>query len=294
MARPRPGSEVCGYVQAHSQGAPGFAAQNAEEQERTGIQHNNMRLVFAVISGWSLQFWRSAEDYQVAQMRGRERTPGPLTWYDLRQAQDVTVDFQDVHSFEFPNRIRVMTLKGNLYFRVEMPEDVPEWVCAIRRLIEEAAWNHVKEKDTPLHREKRWPAAKGLAANLLSGSPIGERALAIAYHLYDVDFDSHWRLGEIMLFILELHAGMLNVAGRAEGRDRHTAVVSAEVRLPRGELFVRALLFRRRCCPVHGKSVRKDGFINNGYDAILEAFDSLPDGAPAHKQGDAGESCSLM
>eukprot|EP00929_Paragymnodinium_shiwhaense_P003724 TRINITY_DN10434_c0_g1_i1.p1 TRINITY_DN10434_c0_g1~~TRINITY_DN10434_c0_g1_i1.p1 ORF type:complete len:425 (-),score=88.62 TRINITY_DN10434_c0_g1_i1:116-1390(-) len=290
---PKPGSDVCGYVQAAVAGAGNYLAQNTEESQRIGHKHHDQRIVFAAISGWTLAFWQSYEDFEAARHHG-PKGPAPIHWWDLRQVQDLTVDFEDINAVECPHRLRLLMLKGNLYFRVEAPEDVPVWVAAIRKVVEEAGWVYVKERDTPLHQQKRWPAAVGLARAVSSGAPIGERALAIAYHLYDIDFNTELRLGEIMLLILELHAAILTCEERAEGGDRLTAVVSAESRFHRGELFLRALHFRRRCCPAQAVAIKKDGFINNGHAAILEAFDLLPDGNPGHHPGDGGEACAVM
>eukprot|EP00929_Paragymnodinium_shiwhaense_P003725 TRINITY_DN10434_c0_g1_i2.p1 TRINITY_DN10434_c0_g1~~TRINITY_DN10434_c0_g1_i2.p1 ORF type:complete len:378 (-),score=61.69 TRINITY_DN10434_c0_g1_i2:116-1249(-) len=279
--------------QAAVAGAGNYLAQNTEESQRIGHKHHDQRIVFAAISGWTLAFWQSYEDFEAARHHG-PKGPAPIHWWDLRQVQDLTVDFEDINAVECPHRLRLLMLKGNLYFRVEAPEDVPVWVAAIRKVVEEAGWVYVKERDTPLHQQKRWPAAVGLARAVSSGAPIGERALAIAYHLYDIDFNTELRLGEIMLLILELHAAILTCEERAEGGDRLTAVVSAESRFHRGELFLRALHFRRRCCPAQAVAIKKDGFINNGHAAILEAFDLLPDGNPGHHPGDGGEACAVM
>mmetsp|Transcript_20706 Transcript_20706/g.57832 ORF Transcript_20706/g.57832 Transcript_20706/m.57832 type:complete len:382 (+) Transcript_20706:119-1264(+) len=289
LAPPGHSSDVCGYVQA-AFADEANAATNKEELDRFCIGHNEARLVYACISGWVLMFWRSGEDFE-AGIRGARGSPRPLMWWDLREAWDVDVDFLDFRTEVCPHRIRIMMKKGNLYFRVEQPEDVPVWYLAIRRLVQDYAWHRVQVRDTELHQIKRWPAAKGLGNCLLTGSPIGERALAIAFHCYDIDYDCELRVGEIMVFLQELLAAMIADEGRAEGSDRNTAVMSAESRLPADELYDRAVRFQRTCCGGAMGFVKKDDFINQGYVAMLEAMDL---GGPADAGDGGGASCVVM
>lgn len=285
--QPRQGSDVCGYIQAAASDAD--LAANNEEKERMGVTHNEMRLVYGSISGWTLLLWQTQQDFQEG-LHGEKRAPRPIAWFDLREAYDVNVDFGDYVTEICPHRVRVMMPKGHLFFRVEHPEDVPVWFSAIRSLIMDSTVAFSKTRDSKHLQSKRWPAAKGLARELLSGRPIGERALAIAFHCYDIDYDSSLRLGEIMILIQELLAAMLADVGRAEGGDRDTAVMSASARIPEEELFERAMRFRRRCGHTAGGRVKKDAFIINGHEAMLEAMDL----APGVHGGGGESSCSVM
>eukprot|EP00439_Symbiodinium_sp_Y106_P014821 s3029_g2.t1 len=49
-------------------------------------------------------------------------------------------------------------------------------------------------------------------------------AMAILFHCYDTDMDCVLRLGEAMLLLLELYAGLLHVGGTAEGATMDLAV----------------------------------------------------------------------
>lgn len=290
-------TDVRGYIQAAVHDEDHFAA-NAREIAENGIAHNKLRLVFAEISGWVMNFWRTEEEFHVGRedlmqghpygLRGR---PRPMAVWNLKAAYDVDIDFLDFNTEICPHRIRVLTDKGNIFFRVDNPEDVPLWYMAIKKIIQDANWYYVQSRDRELHKDKRWPAAVGLASCLINGSPIGERALSIAFQCYDIDYDCTMRAGEVMVLIQELIAALLTAEGRAEGAERSTAVLSALSRLPGGvdELFDRAQRFVRRCTTVACGRIQREDFILHGQEAMLEALDLLPEEQKA-KQG----ACSVM
>jgi len=269
---PRHPADVCGYVQAAITDEHDHSAKNKAEYHRLGFQHNEVRLVFQSISGWVLMVWRSQEEFEEG-IHGDRRAPRPIAWFDLREAVDLEVTIGDYFQDLCPHLIRILMKSGNYYFRVELPEDVPVWYMAIKRLIQDACIDDVRLRDTETHKMKRWPAACGIAKAILGGWPIGERALAIAFHCYDIDYDCALKTGELMVLIQELLAAMLHDEGRAEGQDRATAVMSAASRVSEDDLYERAIRFRRRCDNHCEGKVRKDNFIIYGHSAILEALD---------------------
>eukprot|EP00928_Gymnodinium_smaydae_P081092 TRINITY_DN6466_c0_g1_i1.p1 TRINITY_DN6466_c0_g1~~TRINITY_DN6466_c0_g1_i1.p1 ORF type:complete len:382 (-),score=68.31 TRINITY_DN6466_c0_g1_i1:63-1208(-) len=285
---PAPGNDVCGYVQACSQMEP----DTRYDLEVLHVGLNELRLVYAAINGWCLQFWRSQDEFQ-AGMSGLRNAPRPFAWWDLRNAFDVDVDFLDWSAEVCPHRMRVLMKQGLLYFRIEHPEDVPLWYRAIKRLIQEATINNVRLRDRGLHQQKRWPAAVGLATAMLNSSPIGERALAITFHCYDIDYDCQLGAGEVMVLIQELVAGIIHAEQRSEGQDRDSAVISAASRVSEDELFERAQRFLRRCSDVATGSIRKDAFIRRGHAAMLEALD-LPCAEEFEQDAGYTDACSLM
>eukprot|EP00420_Gonyaulax_spinifera_P020390 CAMPEP_0197902766 /NCGR_PEP_ID=MMETSP1439-20131203/54250_1 /TAXON_ID=66791 /ORGANISM="Gonyaulax spinifera, Strain CCMP409" /LENGTH=424 /DNA_ID=CAMNT_0043523821 /DNA_START=21 /DNA_END=1296 /DNA_ORIENTATION=+ len=295
MMQPNHSCDICGWV---------FATVDASDTEghaKEDILHlrlDEFRAVFQCISGWTLMIWRSQDDFEDG-IYGARRAPRPLAWWDLRKAWDVHVEVGDAQADLVPNRITVMTSTGNLYFCVELTENVPVWFFAIRTLIKENYVHQVAMKDSVPHQRKRWPAACGLARALVSGQPIGDRALAIAFHLYDIDYDSVLQAGELMVLVKELFAGLLSVEGRAEGQDRATGIISVEHRVPEDDLFERATRFRRRCDATGDGRVRKDDFLRCGHIAMLEALD-LPgsmavatSGPPTASSDPAAEAFSL-
>lgn len=292
VARPHMNCDICGWVQATVEDQPNYAANNADMVEKMGIKHDNLRMCFQSISGWVLMLWRNQADFEVS-MAGEPRAPRPIAWWDLRQAWDVQVELFDFNKDICPHRICVMMNRGCLYFRVELPEDVPIWFSNIKRLIQESSLHQVRSRDSDTHQRKRWPAACGLGQALASGWPIGERALAIAFHCYDLDYDGGLRNGEIMLLITELVAGMIHADGRAEGEDRETAMQSAQSRIDEDDLFDRALRFRRRCQVGYTGAVKKDDFILYGHQAMLEALD-MGSGEGFESAGSHREACTLM
>ncbi|CAE7273637.1 unnamed protein product, partial [Symbiodinium microadriaticum] len=126
----------------------------------------------------------------------------------------------ELKHFNFPWRTfahaQILMHGGNLGFAVEGEEDVPVWYNAVRSVIRDCAWHQATRSETPESRRKRWAAAKGVASALLDGRPLGSRAMAILFHCYDTDMDCVLRLGEAMLLLLELYAGLLHVGGTAE------------------------------------------------------------------------------
>merc|ERR1719171_2199525 len=100
-----------------------------------------------------------------------------------------------------PHRIAVLTSEGVVYFRVPYEEDVHIWWNGIRGLIRDYNYNFIKSRDTKHHKDKRWPCAIGLAECLMRGLPIGERAMASAFHCYDIDYNCLLGVGEIMIMI---------------------------------------------------------------------------------------------
>merc|ERR1719253_351717 len=144
--------------------------------------------MFACISGWVMMLWKSQQDFEEG-IHGGRRAPRCSAWYDLRRAFDVHMEVGDPAQQIMANRITVMTYSGNFYFCVELPEDRQVWYEALRRVIQDASLDRARAKDTELHKRKRWVAACGIAGALARGSSIGERAMAILFHAYDMDYD---------------------------------------------------------------------------------------------------------
>eukprot|EP00443_Scrippsiella_acuminata_P119642 CAMPEP_0115588210 /NCGR_PEP_ID=MMETSP0272-20121206/8598_1 /TAXON_ID=71861 /ORGANISM="Scrippsiella trochoidea, Strain CCMP3099" /LENGTH=391 /DNA_ID=CAMNT_0003023301 /DNA_START=28 /DNA_END=1200 /DNA_ORIENTATION=- len=267
---PRQSVDIAGWVVAAA------TEEEAEEQHRKHLEHmhlhhNAFRLAFQCISGWALMLWRSEEDFTEG-IHGGRRAPRAMAWLDMRKAFDVHVEVGDRSFHLAAHRFTIMMHTGNYYFCVELPEDVPVWLNAIRRLIQDASWQSICAKDTEAHQRKRWIAACGVADTLfVHNAPIGERAMAILFHAYDIDFDCYLRVGEIMVLIQELIAALIHDEGHAEGRERGTAIASAASRVSEDELFDRAMVFRRQCCPYHDGKVRKDEFVRLGPAALSQA-----------------------
>lgn len=274
IAQPSHHSDICGWVMASAH-LDDHANANAMDSEIMHLRHNDFRLVFQCISGWCLMIWRSQEDFEEG-IYGARRAPRALAWWDLRKAWDVQVDVGDPEADAMPYRVVIMTSQGNLYFLVELPDTVPVWYHSIRSLIKENALHDIQARDSIEHQRKRWPAACGLGRAMLGGQGVGERGLAIAFHAFDIDLNCFLQVGEIMLLIRELSAGILAAEGRAEGQDRETALYCARTRMPEDELFERAMRFRRRCDTVGDGKIRKEDFVRSGLGAMLEAVD-VPD-----------------
>lgn len=271
LGSPGHANDICGWVMAAEHG-DGTDNDNLDA-EYMDLQLDSFRRVYQCISGWILMMWRSEEDYKEG-IFGARRAPRPLGWWDLRQAWDVRLDVREA-SWEDESgasKVTVMTSKGNMFFCVEFQEDLPVWYFGIRGLIKDNYLHATQVRDTPLQQRKRWPAAVGLAEALATGSPICERALCIAFHLYDLDCDLFLQAGELMLLIQEIAAGMLACEGRAEGQDRTTALNSVHSRLSEDDLFEKAILLRRRLDSVGDGRVRKEDFARTGPSAILEAL----------------------
>mmetsp|Transcript_76101 Transcript_76101/g.219813 ORF Transcript_76101/g.219813 Transcript_76101/m.219813 type:complete len:416 (-) Transcript_76101:79-1326(-) len=273
--QPRPTADICGWVLATVN--PGV---NEERDDDDGAPPpeadvNEFRLVFQCISGWTLMLWRSQEEFEEG-IHGHRRAPRAVAWFDLRNAFDVHVESGDPTSHLAANRVTVMMRTGSFYFCVELPEDVPIWYEGIRRVIQDYDWQRIRLRDTDLHRRKRWPAARGIVdALFVRGSPVAERAMAILFHAYDIDYDCCMRVGEFMVLLQELIAALVHRAGLAEAADRDEAVASAASRVSEDELFDRAMVVRRRLCREDDGKVRKDEFVLQGVAAIIEALASL-------------------
>jgi hypothetical protein len=252
---------------------------NEFESDMLGIHHNEGRVAFQCISGWTLMLWQNQHQFQ-AGIHGARRAPRPLCWFDLRKANDVHVNYGDPDVDDMPHTITIAMSDGNYFFSVSYHEEVNAWWTAIRSLIQDAAIMGVRLVDTPAHQRKRWIAACGSIRALLDGGPLGTRALAVLFHAYDVDYNCRLRIGEIMLLIQEMTAAMPAVAGLAEGEDRETAMQSARSHCPEDQLFERAAVFRRRCDEAGSGEVTKDAFLLRGLEALREALD-LGGGPPA-------------
>lgn len=258
---PRANADVCGLVVATD-----------DPNNLHGNSGKDTKLVFQCISGWILMHWSSQQDFEDG-IYGARKAPRPLAWWDLRKVFDICVEVGDPDFDVAAHRITLMMHGGNIYFCVELPEDVPAWYNALRAVLQDSSWKHIQQIDNSANQRKRWPAAVGIAEALQEGRPIGTRALAILFHCYDVEMDCILKLGEIMLLIQEIKAGILHVSGSADAVDRTTAVDSASYRIPQDELFEKALLFRRQCDQDGDGKVRKDEFMQLGHDALLEALD---------------------
>jgi len=267
LGSPGHANDICGWVLAAEHG------DGTDDSEYMDLQLDEFRRVYQCISGWILMMWRSEDDFKEG-IFGARRAPRPLAWWDLRQAWDVRLDIKEAawEDESGVSKVTVMTSNGNIHFCVELQEDLPIWYFAIRGLIKDNYLHAIQVRDTPLQQRKRWPAAVGLAEALTMGGPICERAMCIAFHLYDLDCDLFLRAGELMLLIQELAAGGLACEGRAEGQDRTTAMNSVHSRLQEDDLFDRAMLLRRRLDTVGDGRVRKEDFARTGPAALLEAL----------------------
>jgi len=264
-------SDFCGWVVAADDPMDPFSA-NDGDRETMNIHHNDHRMVFQSISGWTLMVWRSKDDYE-AGVAGARHSPRPVAWFDLRRAYDVRLDVGSASEDLIPHRIAIMMGGGNKYFCVEFPDEVRGWYSALLRAVQEAGVQSVRARDTEAHQRKRWPAACGAARALAAGGPLGQRAMAILFHAYDVDCDGCLRVGECMVLLQEMLAGLLHAGERAVGADRGSAVASVQSRLPEGQLFDAALQLRRRCDTTGDGGVRRDDFVAAGQDALREALE---------------------
>eukprot|EP00933_Yihiella_yeosuensis_P049549 TRINITY_DN4657_c0_g1_i1.p1 TRINITY_DN4657_c0_g1~~TRINITY_DN4657_c0_g1_i1.p1 ORF type:complete len:418 (+),score=68.04 TRINITY_DN4657_c0_g1_i1:44-1297(+) len=264
-------SDVCGYAMAIDD-PNNLQNANVSEFERMHISHNELRLVFQSISGWILMHWKTQNDFQEG-IYGARRAPRPVAWWDLRRAFDIAVEAGDQDYDLAATRITIMMQTGNVYFCLENPEDVPVWYNAIRGVIQDAAWARCSTIDTTIMQRKRWPAAVGTAEAVAQGCPVGPRALAILFYCYDLDLDGSLKLGELMVLVQELKAALIHLSGSAEGDGRDNAVQSSRSRYSLDELFEQALRFRRRCDADGDGKVRREEFIFQGQEAILDALD---------------------
>jgi len=207
---PRPDADVAGFVLATGDPNGAFGGPhpaNEDERERMNLDMNDQRLVFQCISGSAMMHWNNQQDFNLG-IYGARRAPRPIAWWDLRKAYDVVVELGDPDFDVAAAKFTVNMFGGNLEFCIEVEEDIPVWYNAIRSVIQDAAWHHSQQGETPARTRKRWPAAVGVAQAIAESRPLGERALAILFHLYDADMDCSMKLGEIMLLILEIYAAL--------------------------------------------------------------------------------------
>jgi hypothetical protein len=161
---------------------------------------------------------------------------------------------------------------------VPYEEDVHIWYNGIRGMIRDWNFQWIKSRDTKHHQQKRWPCAVGLAECLSRGLPIGERAMASAFHCYDMDYNCIMYVGEIMMLILEVEAGIRHNQGLAEAAERDTAMESSMSKFSGGmnEVFERAMTFRNACDKDGNGQVRKDEFMLNGQSLMAQALGFAP------------------
>lgn len=269
-AQPRHSSDICGWVMAGGNWMEHWEANDAES-ENMGIHHNELRLVYQHICGWTLTVWESQQAFEEGKT-GRRGAPRACSWFDLRKAHNVYVEYGDEDSDVVPHTITVMMNGGNYYFSVEFHEDVAVWFTAIKSVIQDASIAAVRKVDAPLSQKKRWIAACGCMRVLASGGPLGERALAVLFHAFDVDYNCQLRLGEIIVLIQEMIAARMAIESRAEGQDRDVAIECSRGRCSEDELFDRAMVFRGRLDTDGNGVVTKDEFLLRGLDALCEAL----------------------
>lgn len=271
-ARPRARSDIAGWVLACEDPSDTTEA-NRRDKRWMNVHHNEQRLVYQCISGWILMIWQNEDEFRQG-IHGAHRAPRPMAWWDLRKAYDIRVD--TLLMTEVQHRLAVLTnsgsrMSGAIYFCVPDPEDVHVWHDALQSLIMEACWSNVNLRDTPAHQKKRWPAACGIAQALATGREVGDLALSILFHCFDLDFDCLLKTGELMVLVRELSAAVQFNSGRAEAGDRDLAVLAAASRMTLEELFERAQEMRRKCDTRGDGRVRKDEFVQLGRAAIKGA-----------------------
>lgn len=284
--------DIRGWVQACIDPDAGSGISEAE-LERLHLDHNEDRLVYLCISGWALMMWRSEEDFDRG-IYGAKDAPRPLAWFDLRKAHNVGVESGDHEVDLAPHRICVSTSEGLVFFRIMYADEVHIWYNALRTIIKEYAIGSIRARDTKHHQEKRWPCACGMARAVREGWRMGERAMAIAFHAYDIDFNCKILLGEIMIMIEEVEAGMRHIEGYAEAHTRDEAIESSLSMISEDELFTRALAFRAKVDKDGNGEIRKDEFIRLGQMCLTEAlgYHYYADGGDP--PGDPGDVCSVM
>lgn len=278
--------EIQGYAQASIDADAGSGI-SQDDLKKLHLDQREDRLVFMVISGWALLMWRSEEDYQRGQYGGRN-APRPLGWWDMRKAHDVAVEMGTDELDKCPHKIAVLTGEGVVYFRVPYEEDVHIWFNGLRGLIRDYNYNFIKSRDTKHHQQKRWPCAIGVAECLQRGLPIGERAMASAFHCYDIDYNCVLGVGELMILIEEIEAGIRHNQGFAEAKDRDSALESADSKFEGGltDIFNRAMTFRNSCDRDGNGQVRKDEFMLNGQSLMAQALGFAPSGGHIGNSGD--------
>jgi len=283
--------EIQGYAQASIDADAGSGI-SQDDLTSLHLDQREDRLVFMVVSGWALMMWRSEEDFARGQY-GDRNAPRPLGWWDMRKAHDVAVERGTDPYDKCPHRIAVLTSEGVVYFRVPYEEDVHIWWNGIRGLIRDYNYNFIKSRDTKHHKDKRWPCAIGLAECLMRGLPIGERAMASAFHCYDIDYNCLLGVGEIMIMIEEIEAGVRHNQGYAEAKERDSAMESSISMFEGGlnEIFEKAMIFRNSCDKNGNGKVRKDEFMTYGQNLMSEALGFSQSGGHL---GSGGEACSIM
>jgi hypothetical protein len=291
--------EIEGYVQA-SVDADAGSGISEDDLKRLHLDKREDSIVYMVVSGWALMMWRTKEDYNRG-VNGARNAPRPLGWWDLRKAFDVHVEqgtdvkwrpWMRDEVERCPHRLAVLTNEGVVYFRVAFTEDVYIWYNGIRGLIRDYHYNFIKFRDTKHHQQKRWPCAIGLAEHLQRGLPIGERAMASAFHCYDLDYNCILGIGEIMVMIQEIEAGIRHNSGLAEARGRDEAVESGISMFEGGlnEVFEMAMKFRNACDKDGNGQVRVDEFMAYGQALLCDAMGFQPSGGHL---SDAGDACVI-
>lgn len=301
--------EIEGYVQAHFDGDANCGADQSELTEYD-LGHRDDRLVYLVLSGYGLMMWPTREDYEMGKF-GQRGAPRAIAWFDMKKAFDVALQSGDHEADHCPHRIAVQMSTGVVFFRVpHSGQDVEFWYYGLRGVIRDFNWAWIKSRDTPHHQEKRWHAAIGAAKQVETCRPIGERAMAILFHCYDLDYDCFMRVGEIMMFILEVEAAIYHLTGMAECKERDGAIEYAmctfsEKKAPSmnterahnsadavDNIFERAMIFRTNCDKDGNGKISKDEFMARGHEQLCLAL-----GRPCGSDGSIGRSedpCSIM
>merc|ERR1719473_2266524 len=117
--------------------------------------------------------------------------------------------------------------------------------------------------------------------------------MASAFHCYDLDYNCVMGVGEIMVLIEEIEAGIRHNSGIAEAKDRDEAVESGLSKFEGGlnDVFERAMTFRNSCDKNGNGEVRVDEFMAEGQHLMSEALGFSSAGGHLGKPGDA---CSVM
>lgn len=273
LTQPPREADMCGSVIASILAEDAEQA-NYADAELQGIQHNEFRRVWQSISGFALMIWRDQTDFEEG-VYGARRAPRPIGCWDLRTAFDIRLDTGDPRQFMVANRICVLMTKGTYFFCCQQPEDVPMWMRALRKVLETGSFSRALQMNTGYLQEKRWPAVVGVAQSLLQGLYVGNLAMAVLFHSFDMDYDCKLRLGELMFLVMELLGAVYyhTSHGAAEGTTRDGAVMAAVAPLPDGDIFEHALTFRRACDRKRQGYVDKDEFITWGLDAICQMLE---------------------
>lgn len=291
--------EIEGYVQAHFDGDANSGA-DQNELSSYDLGYRDDRLVYLVLSGYGLMMWPTKEAYEMGKY-GQRGCPRAIAWFDMKKAYDVAVQSGDHEIDHCPHRIAVKMSNGIVFFRVPYAgRDVEYWYHGLRGVIRDFNWAWINARDTPHHQEKRWIAAIGVAKQVETCRPIGERAMAVLFHCYDIDYDCYMRIGEIMVFILEIEAAIYHLTGMAECKERAGAVEYAMCAFSDyndksealNNIFERALEFRHNCDKDSNGKVSKDEFMQRGQEQLCFAL-QRPNGSDG-SIGRSDEPCSIM